>query len=51
MPRVGFKPTTLVFQRSKAVHALDCEDIVIGYCKEKVEKLFGRNNVNNAITI
>jgi hypothetical protein len=30
MPRVGFEPTTLVFQRAKAVHALDLAATVIG---------------------
>jgi hypothetical protein len=31
MPRVGFEPTTLVFDRAKTVHALDGEAPVIGY--------------------
>jgi hypothetical protein len=30
MPRVGFEPTILVFERAKRVHALDCAVTVIG---------------------
>jgi hypothetical protein len=30
MPRVGFEPTTAVFQRAKTVHASDREKSVIG---------------------
>jgi hypothetical protein len=30
MPRVGFENTTPVFERAKAVHALDRADTVIG---------------------
>jgi hypothetical protein len=30
MPQVGFKPTILVFQRAKTVHASDRESIVFG---------------------
>jgi hypothetical protein len=30
MPQVGFKPTIPVFERTKAVHALDCANTVIG---------------------
>jgi hypothetical protein len=30
MPRVGFKPTIPAFERTKTVHALDCEATVIG---------------------
>jgi hypothetical protein len=30
MPRVGFKPTTPVFERAKTFHALDRADTVVG---------------------
>jgi hypothetical protein len=30
MPRVGFEPTITVFERAKAVHALDPAATVIG---------------------
>jgi hypothetical protein len=30
MPRVGFEPTTAVFERAKTVHALDEAAAVIG---------------------
>jgi hypothetical protein len=30
MPRVGFEPTILVFERAKTVHALDRAATVIG---------------------
>jgi hypothetical protein len=32
MPRVGFKPTIPVFERTRTVHALDRAATVIGYC-------------------
>jgi hypothetical protein len=32
MPRVGFEPTTPVFERAKTVHALDRAITVIGIC-------------------
>jgi hypothetical protein len=31
MPLAGFEPTTLVLERAKIVHALDCAATVIGY--------------------
>jgi hypothetical protein len=31
MARVGFEPTTPVFDRAKVVHALDCAVTVIGH--------------------
>jgi hypothetical protein len=31
MPRVGFEPTTAVFERARTVHALDGEATVIGH--------------------
>jgi hypothetical protein len=37
MPRVGFKPTTQVFERAKTVHALDRAATVIG---EWLSRLF-----------
>jgi hypothetical protein len=30
MPRVGFEPTILAFERANTVHALDCAATVIG---------------------
>jgi hypothetical protein len=30
MPLVAFEPTTAVFERTKTVHALDCEATVVG---------------------
>jgi hypothetical protein len=38
LPRVGFEPTTAVFQRAEAVHALDREPVI------GVKKL--RKNIN-----
>jgi hypothetical protein len=32
MPRVGFEPTTPVFERAKTVHALDRAATVISSC-------------------
>jgi hypothetical protein len=37
MPRVGFEPTIQVFERAKAIHALDRAATVIG---GNVNKLF-----------
>jgi hypothetical protein len=30
IPRTGFEPTIPVFERAKVVHALDCEETLIG---------------------
>jgi hypothetical protein len=32
MPRLGFEPTTPVFERVKTVHSLDRAPTLIGYC-------------------
>jgi hypothetical protein len=34
MPRVGFEPTTPVFERAKVVHAFDRTGTGIGYRKD-----------------
>jgi hypothetical protein len=43
MPRVGFEPTTPVFERAKTVHALDRAAPVIGIDRMSSEQLIGRH--------
>jgi hypothetical protein len=39
MPRVGFEPSTPVFEREKTVHALDRTATVIGHCDRPLYKI------------
>jgi hypothetical protein len=51
MPRVGFEPTTPVFERTKAVHASDCGLAVIGstsYVHESYITLQDKDNHNSS---
>jgi hypothetical protein len=53
MPRVGFEPTTPVFQRAKTVHALDRAATVIGKQTATFNKkyLVADRNVNRNVIV
>jgi hypothetical protein len=36
LPRVGFEPSTPVFERAKTFHALDRAPIMIGVCADRL---------------
>jgi hypothetical protein len=50
LPRVGFEPTTPVFERTKTVHALDRADTVIGSTAVVCLHLFEENVASEAVS-
>jgi hypothetical protein len=49
MPRVGFEPTTPMFERAKTFHALDHADTLIGSIIKVTLRLLGSSQLANGL--